>query len=86
MSFIRLSTLSCARLLADSTFFRRSHPAARRKTALGLEKTSILYLPLNSSAKCSTSARSKLRPPKLGSADAPSTVSWPLLNATTETW
>lgn len=52
MSFIRDSTLIGASALAERTFLRRSQPVVSRKTALGDERTSILYLVLNSSAKC----------------------------------
>lgn len=56
MSFMMDSTDSGASLLADRTFLSFSQPAERRNVALGLERTSILYFDLNSSAKCLRSA------------------------------
>lgn len=51
MSFMMDSTFNGASRFAERTFLTLSHPAASRKVALGLDKTSILYLVLNCSAK-----------------------------------
>ena len=56
MSFMMDSTLNGASVFAERIFLTLSHPAASRKVALGFDKTSILYLVLNCSAKWLTRA------------------------------
>ena len=51
MSFMRDSTLRGASELAERTFLSFSQPAERRKQALGLERTLMLYFASNSLAK-----------------------------------
>mmetsp|Transcript_25945 Transcript_25945/g.65402 ORF Transcript_25945/g.65402 Transcript_25945/m.65402 type:complete len:431 (+) Transcript_25945:414-1706(+) len=71
--------------LADSVFLRRSHCIRRRSEAFCSVRASTLYFALNSSAKCWNSTSSTSLPPNARSLACESTLSLPLLKATTDT-
>mmetsp|Transcript_25602 Transcript_25602/g.63062 ORF Transcript_25602/g.63062 Transcript_25602/m.63062 type:complete len:289 (+) Transcript_25602:1398-2264(+) len=71
--------------LADRVFLSFSHCALSRSVGLKCVRASTPNLVLNSSEKCWKSTSSTSLPPKLRSHVCESTLSWPFLNATTET-
>mmetsp|Transcript_57811 Transcript_57811/g.183310 ORF Transcript_57811/g.183310 Transcript_57811/m.183310 type:complete len:207 (+) Transcript_57811:1232-1852(+) len=85
LSSIRDSTLRGAEVLALRIFLSLSQAVRRRRDALWLLRTSILYFSLHASAKWSNSASSKSRPPTFSSHAWARTRSSPFLKATTTT-
>uniref|UniRef100_A0A8R7R972 Uncharacterized protein n=1 Tax=Triticum urartu TaxID=4572 RepID=A0A8R7R972_TRIUA len=85
-SSMRHSMLTTASAFALNTFFAFSQAALSLMLAFTLPTTSILYLSLNSSAKCSNSTSSKSRPPRSASKPCDSTFIPDASKATTPAW